>query len=119
MTVNFNAMFYPWRYISIKVPTQLDIFFNNTRDIMINLFFYGGLRLEVHPYFEWIDIYLEVGGHPWAYDGDFFNTFTGFFSFSVGVSIDINFKKTIPEFKELKRRRENKKKSLPDNNKEE
>ena len=101
LSLYFNATFIPWKYIQISIPTKLDLFFNPTT--YITPYFYGGVRVDFHPYFTWLNIYIEFGGQPWRYTGDFFNTTTGLFIWTIGTSIDIDFKKIINELDKVKK----------------
>lgn len=93
-----NTFFPPWKYLSIAVVNRFDLFFpNNDSSIHAQYnnqllpYYYGGIRLNFHPYFDWISLYIECGGMPWVYNSYPVSVKTGMFVWGAGISIDMTF----------------------------
>lgn len=103
LSLDINFSFTPWKYITIKTPTRLDLFFNSTGHTMTP-YFYGAVRVDFHPYFKWLNLYVETGVIPWLYSGNYISAKTGMFVWSIGTSIDFDSITTVMDIKLLQSR---------------
>jgi len=78
--------FIPTRYFNIIVNNTFDIFINQK---VIEPYYYGSLRFNFHPYYEWLNLYIEIAGLTWINNSDYFEIKTGLLLWSIGASIDI------------------------------
>ncbi|HPO49351.1 MAG TPA: OmpA family protein [Spirochaetota bacterium] len=98
LALRIDALFTPFKYLSILVINRVDLFFsvNNVMPL-----FYGGGRLIVHPYLDWIGLYVEAGGEAYLLKGRNFNFDTGYFLWSVGIQFDIDVRGIKREFSDI------------------
>ncbi len=101
--IGTEFIFYPWQYLTIRVPLNLDLFIGND-GAYVTPYFYGSTRFDFHPYFSWLSLFVELGARVWIFNSDFFDARTALFQWSIGGAIDIDFRKTDEEFHALKKK---------------
>ncbi len=76
----------PWKYMDVKLINLMDIFFTES---YIHPSYYGAVRVIFHPYYNFLDIYMETGVLVWIYEGQPVEVKTAMFTWSVGISLDM------------------------------
>jgi outer membrane protein OmpA-like peptidoglycan-associated protein len=94
-----GADFHVWRFITLTVPLSLDFFINSSK---YYVYFYGGGRITFHPYFQWINIFMELGGLTWQYKDVYMNYNTGLLIWKIGAGIQLDVNRTRRELVDLK-----------------
>ncbi len=83
----FEPRFYipKFRYIDFAIPIQADLDIANTLIPTV----YGAARVNVHPYIQWLSLYLETGIRYTGYENEIVRSDMAQFVLSVGVSFDV------------------------------
>jgi outer membrane protein OmpA-like peptidoglycan-associated protein len=89
--LNFQFRF-PFKYISLEQINRFDLFFDIEKPEPVMMpFYYGGIRLNFKPYYNWINLYIEAGGIPWYYKTELNDIQTGLLVWSAGIKFDMIF----------------------------
>jgi outer membrane protein OmpA-like peptidoglycan-associated protein len=104
---NVDATFRPpWKYVQFRLINRLDLMvaidtatadYDYTSKLIP--FYYAGGRVDFHPWYQWINLYIEIGGGPWVYTSYPASFVTGRLFISAGIAIDMTFPRTITEMK--------------------
>jgi len=92
-----NAAFImPFKYIHFEVKNSLDISFNINKgtvefnsDFPVQPEYYGALNITFHPYFSWINIFVETGINLFVYSDSYKQYLKPQFVWTIGTAIDI------------------------------
>ena len=83
----FEPRFYipKFRYIDFAVPIRADLGIANTLLPTV----YGSGRINVHPYIQWLSLYVETGVRYTGYENEIVRSDMAQFVLSAGVSFDV------------------------------
>ncbi|MBQ3923316.1 MAG: hypothetical protein II707_08470 [Spirochaetales bacterium] len=83
----FEPRFYipKFRYIDFAVPIQTDLGIANTLLPTV----YGGGRINVHPYIQWLSLYVETAVRYTGYENEIVRSDMAQFVLSAGVTLDL------------------------------
>ncbi len=83
----FEPRFYipKFRYVDFAVKCETNLCIADT----ILPIVYGAARVNVHPYIQWISLYLETGVRYTGYENDILRSDMAQFVLSLGVSLDL------------------------------
>jgi len=90
---------FPFKYITLEQNNVIAVFFT---DKNASPFYTGTIRMNVKPYFKWMNLYFQIGIKTF-----FYNTFendikTAMFVWGIGTSFDINFPDVTKKIKRQK-----------------
>ena len=96
----FNSQFFlPWKYMDFVLLNDLNLMVpveNLTEEKIQNFYsdlypnYSGGLRVNFHPYFTWLSLYIQATGVYWFYTNEIVKINTGMFKGGIGVQVSIN-----------------------------
>jgi len=96
-----DFIFYmPFKYINFEINNKFDIFFN---PVFASPYYYGAIRTNFKPFFEWINLYIDIGIMNWFYKNDQSELNTAMFVWSTGVSFDVDFSNYVKDKKIVKK----------------
>ena len=83
----FEPRFYipKFRYIDFAVPIRADLGIANTLLPTV----YGAVRVNVHPYIQWLTLYVETGVRYTGYENEIVRSDMAQFVLSAGVTLDL------------------------------
>ncbi len=83
----FEPRFYipKFRYIDFAIPIRADLGIANTLLPTV----YGGGRINVHPYIQWLSLYVETGVRYTGYENEIVRSDMAQFVLSAGVTLDL------------------------------
>ena len=91
ITFLLDGYFYmPFKYINFEQKNSLSLFIH---DNGLTPLYSGIVRINFKPYFEWINLYLEVGAKTFFYNENETKIESGSFVWGIGVNFDIKFSK--------------------------